>query len=371
MSNYSENNDFEDILERLLDNVDDSLDKRQGSIIYDALAPAAAELAQCYIALDIYNDQTYLLTAVGENLDNRVADYGLERKKATYSKRIITCVDKDNNLMDIEIGCRFSTPINNGGYNYEVTEQLEKGRYIATCETSGSVGNEYIGELLPLITINNLGVAEIIDTYIPAEDVESDEELRERALTSLRNLTFGGNIADYKNWVKNIDGIGLCKIIPVWNGGGTVKVYVIASDYTIPNENLISELQEYLDPLEHTGHGQGIAPIGHKVTVVAPTKLDINIGGKIYLKADYVLSSIQKNIEDSIKKYILEIQKEWENSDTLTIYISRIIAAILTVEGVSNVEDITINEQTSNLIISQTATLNQYPELGEVSINEN
>ena len=61
MSDYSTNNDFENILERLLANIDDSLDKTQGSIIYDALAPAAAELAQCYIALDVYSDQTYLL----------------------------------------------------------------------------------------------------------------------------------------------------------------------------------------------------------------------------------------------------------------------------------------------------------------------
>ena len=49
MDSFSENNSFEDILDRLLENVDDNLDKRQGSIIYDALAPAAAELAQCYI----------------------------------------------------------------------------------------------------------------------------------------------------------------------------------------------------------------------------------------------------------------------------------------------------------------------------------
>ena len=83
MSNYSTNNSFNDILERLLANVDDSLDKRQGSIIYDALAPAAAELAQCYIALDVYTDQTYLLTATGKNLDNRAVDYGVTRNIAT------------------------------------------------------------------------------------------------------------------------------------------------------------------------------------------------------------------------------------------------------------------------------------------------
>ncbi|MDF2651716.1 MAG: Baseplate family protein, partial [Paenibacillus sp.] len=40
------------ILQRMLDRVPDDVDKRQGSIIYDALAPAASELAAIYIALD-------------------------------------------------------------------------------------------------------------------------------------------------------------------------------------------------------------------------------------------------------------------------------------------------------------------------------
>ena len=39
-----ENVTYEDILQRMLDRVPDSMDKREGSIIYDALAPAAVEL---------------------------------------------------------------------------------------------------------------------------------------------------------------------------------------------------------------------------------------------------------------------------------------------------------------------------------------
>jgi uncharacterized phage protein gp47/JayE len=166
MSNYSTGNDFQDILTRLLANVDDSLDKRQGSIIYDALAPAAAELAQCYIALDIYTDQSYLLTATGENLDNKVADYGVERQKATYAQRKILVYDTNELLMKVEIGTRFSVPNEYGGYNYTITEELGTGEYIAVCETSGTDGNEYIGELLPLTSINNLGSAKLTDVII-------------------------------------------------------------------------------------------------------------------------------------------------------------------------------------------------------------
>lgn len=43
---------FEAILERMLGRVDDSFDKREGSVIYDALAPAAVELQSVYFELD-------------------------------------------------------------------------------------------------------------------------------------------------------------------------------------------------------------------------------------------------------------------------------------------------------------------------------
>ena len=35
---------YEEILERMLERVPDDMDKREGSLIYDALAPAAIEL---------------------------------------------------------------------------------------------------------------------------------------------------------------------------------------------------------------------------------------------------------------------------------------------------------------------------------------
>ena len=42
---------FDNIMNRLLDHVRDDVDKREGSIIYDALAPAALELEMAYSPL--------------------------------------------------------------------------------------------------------------------------------------------------------------------------------------------------------------------------------------------------------------------------------------------------------------------------------
>ena len=54
---------FEVLLKRMLDRVSNSLDKREGSIIYDAAAPAANELQNAYINLDIMINEAYADTA--------------------------------------------------------------------------------------------------------------------------------------------------------------------------------------------------------------------------------------------------------------------------------------------------------------------
>ena len=371
MYSFSKDNDFETILTRLLNRIPDTLDKRQGSIIYDALAPAAAELAQCYIALDIYQDQTYLENAVGENLDNRVADYGITRNQATFAERVGEFRDTNGTLMSIELGTRFGIPNVNGGYIYKVTEEIELGEYVLVCETAGTVGNEYFGELLPITSINNLGEAFLSDIYIAGEDIESDESLKARTIDKLRETPFGGNIAEYTQYVEGLEGIGSCLVIPVWNGGGTVKIVPITSSFDIPTEAKINEIQSLLDPVQNQGIGLGIAPIGHIVTVKAPTKLPIAITASIEIDSSYTLEGLTEQIENSIDNYIQEVQSDWTNVEELTIYTSRLIAAILNVKGVTNVENLTINNESSNFKILPKSETNPFPILEEVILNEN
>jgi len=371
MFNFSEGNSFDEILERCLATIPDNLDKREGSIIYDALAPACAELAQLYIALDVYADQTYLLNATGDNLDNKVVDYGLSRNPATYAQRICTIVDINNQPMQVDIGTRFSIPNEYGGYNYAITQEYEAdGQYILQCETAGMVGNEYFGTLLPLESINNLGQATLGDIYIAGEDEESDDALRERAVEKLTEIPFGGNVADYKEYIEDIDGIGACLVVPVWNGGGTVKLAIVTNSYTIPTATIINQIQELVDPVQNQGQGLGKAPIGHTVTVVAPAAYNIEVEATIELEESYTLLTLESEIEDAISGYINEVQHEWADSTTLSIYRAKLIAAILSVKGVANVPTLTINNQSSDVVIDVTSTDNPFPVLTGVVINE-
>ena len=74
---------YENILQGMLNRVPDDIDKREGSVIYDALAPAAYFLADQYFQFENFVDLVLPDTALGEYLDRAVSAYGINRKQAT------------------------------------------------------------------------------------------------------------------------------------------------------------------------------------------------------------------------------------------------------------------------------------------------
>ena len=174
----------------------------------------------------------------------------------------------------MEIGTRFS----GGDINFTVTERIAPGQYSLTAETAGTVGNEYVGTLFPIDYVPELAAARLADILIPGEDEESDDALRTRYFESLKSQAFGGNIADYKNKVELLPGVGAVKVFPVWNGGGTVKIVLVDSEWGVPSSELVKQVQEAIDPVNTQGTGVGLAPIGHVVTVAGVTgsKIDVS-----------------------------------------------------------------------------------------------
>ena len=357
---------FTDILNRMLGRVSSSRDKRQGSIIYDTLSPVAAELAQHSISDTIFRDQTYLLTSTGINLDDRAADFAITRRQATNAIRIAETYDTDGNPINLAIGSRFSTPNTDGGVNFVLIENQGAGICLLECETPGTIGNEYLGQLLPLFNINNLGRATMIGTYRPAENTETDEVLRARVIERINRKSYGGNIADYKDFTTAIEGVGAVKVFPIWDGGGTVLLSIVDGELNPATSEFIAIVQNDIDPIPFNGEGLGIAPIGHRVTVVTPDVVDIDITATLALKAGYTIPQLQAGIETAINAYILELRRDWSDAASISVFVARVNAAIISVEGVDNVTGITVNGSTDDLVLTQTAQLQQLPTLGSV-----
>lgn len=352
---------YEELMEKKLDRIDDRRDKRQGSLIYDALAPNAAETAQFYADLDLLADRTFADTAVGEDLTRRAAERGMLRKgavKATFYGRFL---DADGAVYPVENGTRFALE----EYKYIVLGREADGRYILECETEGACGNVYLGELLPLETMPDLAKATLEELRTDGEDAEGDEELRKRFFASFDADAFGGNIADYKRKVNAMQNVGGLKVYPAWNGGGTVKLVLIDQGWRRPTETELAALQKEIDP-ESKGEGYGIAPIGHKVTVEGVTEVRCNIALQLSVAEDVTKGTVLTKLTEGFSAYFEELRKNWADSDFLTVRISHLESRALETDGVVDVSDCGINGGSGNLILGA----NDVPVLGEIEVKQ-
>jgi uncharacterized phage protein gp47/JayE len=381
IGNYLDKYTFKYLMESALDNIPDDLDKREGSIIYDALAPACYELAEYYMELKKILENTFAETASNEYLDLRAAEQGLERYAASYAVKRGDFLTSSGNPAVVPVGSRFSVISDTLNLNYEVTEAyldefgvVVPGAYRMTCEEPGTQGNSYIGPLIPITFIPNLKTATLSDLLVPARDKETDDELRDRYFLAVNDKPFGGNLAQYDEELKGIDGVGEVQIYPVWNGGGSVKLSVIDAEYNIITNDFITTLQNMIDPTPQ-GTGLGLAPIGHTVTVTTPTEKTIDITTTVALESGYILSQVTPLIEEAIESYLLGLREIWGipddlNNYALAVYIARINAAVLEVAGIANITGTTINGLASDLILTQDAATQELPVLGTVIVNE-
>lgn len=284
-------NTFENVLERNLDRISDEFDKREGSVIYDAIAPMTIEISLLYSYLDFLFKNAFGDTANRYWLIERAKERGIEPYNATKAV-IIGRFDAKLN-----IGDRFF--IDDIYYTVSKLQKEEKGMffYELICNEKGRVGNLKGGKLTPTRTIRNLNLAEIYKLAILGEDEEGTEDFRQRYFETIKSIAYGGNIDDYRKKVKDIDGVGLVKVIPVWNGGGTVKLIITDSEFKEPTSELISKVQEIIDPIPFHQKGVGIAPIGHYVTVVGAKLKKINITCEILKSRDSNLEEIKERLK--------------------------------------------------------------------------
>ena len=385
---YSDGNSFEQILDRTLSNeLLSDVDKREGSIVYDTLAPVCMELADAYAKMDILESQLSLLTATGSNLDNRAYEQGIAREQATQAERIGTFKkyqideqtgeyvkdENDNKIlidMDIPEGSRFVSP-ENDSIIYEFIGKDDKDENILRCETYGTVGNEYTGTILPLTAIPDLVEAKITGTHIPAQDTESDDELRTRVINKLNSLSFGGNIDAYIEKVSGIDGVGTCKVFPAWQYNGSVLLSVVDSSYEPITQSFADRIKEEIDPEESSGQGVGFAPIGHYVTITTPIKSNVKVQFHLDLEADVTIGNVQEECEQKIEEYFNSVRHEFYQDKTLGIYRARIIDKILEIPEVLNVTDVLLNDVDADITYTDEGLLkHQYlPYVSEVIID--
>ena len=322
---------YENILEDALSKVETDIDKRQGSVIFDALAPACAEIAQIYVKLENMLNSTFADTASREYLILRAKEIGIEPYSATYS----ICKGVFNT--NVPIGSRF----NIDKINFVVTEKISDKQYKLKCETSGTEGNNHIGTLIPIDYISNLTSASLTEVLIAGENEEDTESFRQRYFDEVKSTALNGNKGSYKAWVNAIEGVGMAKAERSGTGG-KVNVYVTTPDLTTPSSELLNTIKEKLDPKAQEGLGAGLAPIGHIVTVMGAKTTNLTISVTLTLKVGYTKEGIKPTILAILNSYIEKVNQKWEN-ESITIYSAQLLVEILNISAIENITSLTIN----------------------------
>lgn len=339
---------YEAILRRTLARVPPTLDKRESSMIYDALAPACAELAQEALTAQWRLDQCFSDTASREYLIRRAKERGIIPREAACA------VLKGEFNISVPIGSRY----NIDELNYIVTECLDEAAHIykVQCETAGIVGNTRLGDMIPIQYIAGLTKARLTEVLIPGEDEEETEVFRERYHASFGNQAFGGNRADYIEKVTAIQGVGGCKIYRAENEageiqGGHVRIVLIDSEWNRPSEELIRLVQTKIDPSVNQGDGDGLAPIGHIVHIEPVKEAVIQIESSITYEEGYSFEALKSYILHALDAYFLELNESWVDGKALVIRISQIESRLLEIEGILDISATKLNGEEKNYIL--------------------
>lgn len=366
--------DFDYYVDSMLDNVSDDVDKRQGSIIYDAIAPAAMEMANRSTDLINYINQSHVATATGDFLDWHAQDKGTSRELATNTKVTAHIVDDNKNIVtNIDVNDRFAS-VGADTIFYYVLGKKDNGDYLLQAEIPGTTPNGYTGQLLPVTPNDSINWAEIVEIYAPAKDDESDDSLRERLLSPNNYINYGGNITDYHTMLDNIKDVGAVQIYPAWQGGGTVKLVILDNDLNPAVDTLLNEVKTTIDPPEESGLGYGLAPIGHQVTVVRPKIFDITITSNVVSDGKIDKSVLNNEIKSSVQNYFNDLRKSWgkdnNNHYSLTIYRSQLLAVILQTQHVVNADMPKLNNNDDDIDLVFNNETSQLPNLKDVIIND-
>ena len=145
--------------------------------------------------------------------------------------------------------------------------------------------------------------------------------------------------------------------------GGTVLLTIINSEYGVASDALVQSVQTAIDPEVHAGEGYGLAPIGHVVKVESAKAKQINIVSTLTFEPGYGWIYLQTSLEEAVSDYLLELRKEWADSQYLVVRISQIDNRLLSVPGVLDVQDTSINGDRKNLNLGEY----EIPVLGGVS----
>ncbi|MGE6488522.1 baseplate J/gp47 family protein [Paenisporosarcina sp. NPDC076898] len=347
-------NETEDsILERMKERISDDIDKRQGSVIHDALSPASFEITQAYVALDDTIALGLNVTAdtPDDFVDLKVSTQGITRKPSIQAIGQLTFTGEDGTL--IPNGTRVRTDEVTAIYFLTTAEGVLSNGTVtvpAIAEIGGANGNVHPNSAV--VVLGDLtGVSSVTNPveFIGGTDREDNQPLLNRYYEKVRRPATSGNVYQYEQWAKEIPGVGDVKVYPIWNGAGTVKLVLLDDAKTAPDAAVISDATAYIE---------SVRPIGADVTIVGATELPINVSATLTLTDSSTVEEVLPLFNEGLVSYLQSIAFTGE-----LIRYTRIASVLLEIPDIVDYSNLLLNGATANI----TPTNDQVGVIGTVN----
>ena len=341
---------YENILNRMLNNISVDIDKREGSFVRDMVSPIATELAKVYIEQQDLVNMAFVKNGFFNYLDDKCAEYGITRKQETNATGEVVFEGTNGTVVSngtiLFYNDLYFVVLNDaditGGQATLIVESLEAG---------SKYNLEKNTELTMQDKIDGVNRVYVKSGLANGSNAETDEELRDRFFETIKKSYTSGNVAHYEAWTLEVDGTGACKVYPLKNGNGTVEVVITNTDMLGASSELIEKVKANIEEKR---------PIGASVTVVSATEKAINISATIRLSRGYSSEEVESLFKDKLTQYLKEIAFK----DTY-VSTARLGNLLLDTTGVFDYSDFEVNGAMSNVNLLDT----DVPKVGTISFS--
>lgn len=337
----------DEILKDLQEQCTSPYSKFEGTFEYDVFSSNAIEFMKTYVELGELYKVSFGDTAYSDFLTMRAKESGIVRKAATHAVGVV--VVKGNGI--VPKGSQFSTA---SGVLFEaISEYVVKGKQqIEVRAVEAGVNGNVNANTITTISMSIPGIISVNNEEATSDgfEEETDDMLRERYLLHVRYPGTSGNTMHYYEWAMSIPGVGGAKVIPTWNGPGTVKVIVVNSEFKPASDKLVKAVKDYIET---------VRPTTAMVTVASAINKPINVSVTIEGR-DFNLSTFK----DLMRGYLIELEKMVITRDEkVKLSIAKIGSLILDA-GAVDYQNLRINNSDKSIVIN----VDDLPILGAVNI---
>lgn len=267
------------------------------------LSVLSGELYNSYVASEFIKRQMFVSTATGEYLDKHALSRGLFRKEAEKASGEVTfSVDIAS---DADIVIDKGTVVSTSGENVvqymtDSAVTLYAGNTSVKAKvTAVEGGGKYnvIANTVTVLVTPPSGITAVTNevSIHGGTDAETDEELRERVLSSYRDISNGTNAVYYQRLAESVSGVHSASVVSKLRGEGTINVYICGKSNSPVNSEVITQVQTLLDENRE---------LNVDILVLAATAVKANFSLNLEIEDGYSFDDVEEEIKRKASKYV-------------------------------------------------------------------